>query len=298
MIRRLLLLALTTSVSRVGVVSDCLAVTGEQVLFGDVATLFPQFSSVPPAGVLGYAPAPGARRVFSFSELHRAAERHGIELASGQGICVERVSKRLETNELQEAMRRSLGTADARLAILEFSRYPVPVGEITFPRSSLPVSAPGGDGPVLWRGYVRYASKRQFPIWAKVRVSVPATRFLATENLPQGSPIQPHQVRAVESEMYPGNRPVPDARQIIGRVPRRTIAAGSEVPAALDKPRLVARGDTVRVEVQIGGAHLALEGRAVTAGDEGQFIAVRNPQSGRVFTARVGGKGQVTAIQH
>jgi flagella basal body P-ring formation protein FlgA len=71
------------------------------------------------------------------------------------------------------------------------------------------------------------------------------------------------------------------------------IQAGAEVlPSLFAEVRSVARGEKVQVEVQSGAARLTIEGRAESAGDVGGTISVRNPQNGRLFSARVSGKGR------
>ncbi len=55
----------------------------------------------------------------------------------------------------------------------------------------------------------------------------------------------------------------------------------------------VARGERVVVEVTSGAARLAFETTAESAGGVGNFVLVRNPASGRLFPAKVAGKGKV-----
>ena len=62
----------------------------------------------------------------------------------------------------------------------------------------------------------------------------------------------------------------------------------------LDPPREIARGDPVLVVAQVGGARLELECVAEAAGSTGQSIPVRNPVSGKRFTALVEGKGRAS----
>ena len=53
----------------------------------------------------------------------------------------------------------------------------------------------------------------------------------------------------------------------------------------------VDRGDAVIVQVQSGGATLALEAQAEASGRRGQNIAFRNNTSGKIFHAKITGKG-------
>ena len=55
----------------------------------------------------------------------------------------------------------------------------------------------------------------------------------------------------------------------------------------------VARGERVIVEVTSGAARLAFETTTESAGGVGNFVLVRNPANGRLFPAKVAGKGKV-----
>ena len=61
----------------------------------------------------------------------------------------------------------------------------------------------------------------------------------------------------------------------------------------LTTPREVERGDKIAVEVSSGGALLAFEATAESSGRAGDSIVVRNPENGRLFQAKVEGKGKV-----
>jgi flagella basal body P-ring formation protein FlgA len=82
--------------------------------------------------------------------------------------------------------------------------------------------------------------------------------------------------------------------EIVGKIPRRPISAGSVISAALlEDPKDVERGQMVEVEVRSGAARLKLEGRAQSAGRTGDAIRVRNLGTGKSFSAHVSAKGQV-----
>jgi flagella basal body P-ring formation protein FlgA len=273
--------------------SLCVTTSGDRILAGDVAAEVTEFSALPPETALGYAPALGARRVLPAEQLVRLAKQHGFELTNSKDICVERASRLLNPEELLAAMRTTLGSENVRLSIVDFSRAPVPPGETVFPRQGLPASAPGGQGPVLWRGYVQFAAGRKSPIWARVKVSTQLTHIVAVENLEPGRPVNEGQIRVEKTEGYPRNGPVPRVEDIVHKAPRRLLKAGTEViPSMLAEERPVARGEKVQVQVDSGSTRLTLEGRAESAGDVGGAISVRNPQNGRLFSARVSGKGR------
>ncbi len=269
----------------------CIAVAADRVTAHDLAQDAAVFSSLPGDTDVGYAPVPGARRYYHAAELRRLALRYNLAAESLNEICVERAMEPLVPERVIEAMRQALGNPDARVEIVELSRYPVPRGDIEFTRASLP---PGGATSVLWRGFVRYGSQHRFAIWARVKVAVRSTRIVATQNLSAGHRIEASQVRVEPGETFPSSQPAPSMDQVLGLVPRRSITAGAVLTQnLLDTPKEVERGDVVAVEVHSGGARLALEGRAQNSGRRGDAIPIRNLATGKSFSARVAGKDRV-----
>jgi flagella basal body P-ring formation protein FlgA len=277
-------------------VSGCLAVEGERIVAADLAGIEPAFARLPAETPLGFAPAPGARRILHRAELDRLGRRYSVDLAPSKEICIERLLEPLRGERLLDAMTRALGCPEAKIELVDFSRYPAPKGEIEFPVSGLSRS-PDPATPVVWRGSVLQGGKRRFRIWVRVRISIPAKRLVAAEDLPAGRPISAAQVRQETFSADP--RPAIFAaqpEQAVGRVPRRRIDAGQPVPlGALEAPREVAGGEMVRVEAASGGARIEIHGRAETAGRKGDTILVRNLESGRRFCAKVISRGLVAA---
>jgi flagella basal body P-ring formation protein FlgA len=58
----------------------------------------------------------------------------------------------------------------------------------------------------------------------------------------------------------------------------------------------VERGDTVEVMVIAGAAQLALDAQAEASGRQGDVIPLRNPRSGKLFRARIDGKGRAVVM--
>jgi flagella basal body P-ring formation protein FlgA len=102
-------------------------------------------------------------------------------------------------------------------------------------------------------------------------------------------------VRVERGECFPappGARGTPSSP--LGLVSARPIAAGAEIRSdLLAPPNDVNRGDPVQVEVRGGAVRLAFTAKAETGGRSGDFVAVRNPSSNKIFRARVEGKGSV-----
>jgi flagella basal body P-ring formation protein FlgA len=281
----------------------CLPLAGasDRITAADLARAEPGFSAVPPDTPMGYGPAPGTPRIFGVAELARQARRYGLDVEPKAEICVERPVEPLSPAAVLEAIQSSLGLPQARIEIVEQSRYPVPHGALEFPRTGLIAPSPAQPhAAALWRGAVRYAANRRFAIWARVRILARAQRVVAGEALPAGRPIEAAQLRLETYEGFPlRTEPLDSIGQAAGRVPRRSIARGAALsPGELDSPYEVSRGDTVRVGVWSGDAHLELNGRAEASGRRGQTIPVRNPANGKRFQARVEGAGRVEVGSH
>jgi len=277
--------------------AGCIAVEGEKILARDLAAADAAFSNLPAEVDFGYAPVPGARRFLSAAELKRKSAPHELSLAPEAAVCVVRPVEPLTEQRLVAAMRASLTAEPARIEVLDFSRFPVPKGELEFPLVGLtrpPESEP--RRPVIWRGRVRYGEGRYFPVWARVRVLVTARRLVARRDLAPRRSIEAGDVELVEVEAPPGGPPAIGPEQVIGKIPRRTIRAGSAVlPHLLETPREVSRGEKVLVRASSGAALIETVGLAETGGSLGETILVKNASTGKRFRARVTGKAEVEA---
>ena len=257
----------------------CIAVDGERILMGDLARVIPAFDALDPNRSVGFAPLPGARRTFLPRELSAIAHERGITLENPMSVCVIREAAALLLSQLEAALRRSLGDG-INLEITEFSRYPVPPGELQFSRSGLnfpPVRNAGT--PVLWLGHVIYDASRHFPIWVRVKLTAMHTVLVAASPIISGKVIEAAQVRTELRAMFPfPDVPPVDPAQAIGQMVRRSLAAGTVISNdMLSYPPAVGRGETVTVRVEDGAAHLHFTATSDAAGSIGDSIVVENP---------------------
>jgi len=277
----------------------CTEVNGDQILGRDLVHAFPGFHGIPQEIRIAPAPVPGGTRVFSQTELESLAARFGLrDITPGKTICFRVPMAPLNRQAVFEAMRRALPSLDTTIELADVSPEPAPPGVIHFPVDGLTRPALL-DSPAMWRGEV-VAGNRHFRIWARAKVSMPVTRLVAVEELKPGHIIQSQQLRAEQVDGFP----LPKTTSVtvasaIGMMPLRLVPAGSEIRFEnLAKPFDIARGDLVRVEVRLGRARLSLKGRAESAGRLGDMIPVLNPESNRIFQARVEGKGSVLVDPH
>ncbi len=277
-----------------GMMTSCIAVEGERVTAQDLARADGSFALLSPDTVFGYSPAPGARRILNLAELKRLASLHELSLEPSADICVARPLEPLDPERVIASMRASLGNPEARIEVVELTAFGGPRGELEFSLTGLrapPLRAPGS--PVLWKGFVRYAERRRYPIWARVRISVTSARVVAEEDLRAGQPIEAGQVRLETSDIFPTAEPTAASLdEVLGRVPRRAIPAGTAVPRKLLQAAPdVQRGDEVQVRATSGNAQVQVAGRAQSSGSRGETVLVRNTVSRRSIRARVEGRG-------
>lgn len=279
--------------------TPCATITGPQILGADLARAVPAFTGIQADSPLAPAPLPGGTRIFYSSELQSIASRFSLAASVPGEVCFRFATETLNREQALDEMRKALNIPDSKVELLETSPAMVPVGRIEFTREGLTApAAPDQRTPVFWRGNIVYAGDRRYPIQAKVRIMAPLRRVVAIEPLRTGIPVKAEQLRQEVFEGFPtakGSSPAP--AEVAGMVPVHPVAAGGEV--RLDNliwPNDVNRGDLVHVEVRFGGAHLALTGRAEAAGRVGDVVAIRNPDSSKVFQARIEARDRVIVL--
>jgi len=280
--------------------ADCVPVAADRITVGDLARAAAVFGAAPASDVLAYAPAPGVRRSFSAADLRRWARRYAVnETQLPAGVCFEWPVAAPSRIAVIKALRAAVADPDARLELREFSSQPVPAGDIKFPRGGLTLPPRWQSGePLTWKGRVKYAAGRSFPIWARAVVGIAGKRVVAKRELPVGRVIAGDQVALEDYERLPFSAPAPDRiEQVVGRVPRRSIQAGRVLSAALlEEPMAVEKGDRVAVEVRTGSMKLSMDAVSESGGRTGETVVLRNPSSGKRFPARVEGKGRAASL--
>lgn len=270
------------------VFAGCLPVSGNRILGSDLAAADARFAALPATLTVGFAPAPGAKRIYSSAELRQIARANGMTVGDYAGICFALVMRKLTAEDVSAAMRRSLPVG-AVLKVVEIPNVEVPAGTIEFPIAGLEPPSPLAAGSQVWHGHATYAETRQQPIWARVELTVTETAVVATRVLPANKTISAASLRT-ETRTGPLVRVKPATRieDVVGRMPRRSIEAGSAIPLSVLAPSpTVRRGDPVEVEIQSGLARVRFEAVAENAAREGDMIELRNPANGKTFRARL-----------
>jgi flagella basal body P-ring formation protein FlgA len=281
--------------------ATCEMINGDQITGQDLGRVVPAFAHMPGDAVLGYSPAPGARRVFTFPELAQIGGRYNVAVPRDSEACFEWKLQVVNEDTVRAAIRETLQAPEARVDVLAVSKSQAPAGKLVFPLSGLSASSLIDPAtPVTWRGEVVYHGSRKFTVWARVRVSATSTRVVATELLLPGQTVLPRQVRIETYDDFPLRNDISrNLEEVVGRVTRRAIRTGLPVfRMDLMEPFLVQRGETVEVTAISGPAQLQMEAVAETSGRQGDVISLKNPSSGKVFRARVEGKDRALVLSN
>jgi flagella basal body P-ring formation protein FlgA len=274
--------------------AGCIPVEGERILGADLERAHPAFAGLPAEVSLAYAPAPDLRRTLSAAQLRRIAARFGLPDPGPESVCFVRAARPLDREQVEAAVRAAWGEPGARVEVVDFIRHPAPAGTLRFRRSGLSWPVGGAAGQeVLWRGAVEFDGRRSFPVWARVRIVERRRSVVAAADLAAGHPLAAADLAERTIEGPPEREPpIERIADAAGSIPRRRIPAGTPIrPSLIRFPNEIEAGETIRVEVASGGAHLLLEARAESAGRRDGRILVRHPATGKRFTATVAGPG-------
>ncbi len=278
----------------------CEIVANDRILGEDLARAVPGFlDKIPGDAVIGYSPAPGARRLFKSLELQRIGAPYGVTVAPDAEACFEWSLQPLTDDVVRAAIRDSLESPGARIDVLAISRNQAPAGKLSFPLSGLLASTlTGPDTPVTWRGEVLYHGSRKFSVWARVKISATMTRVVATQLILPGQTLTPDQVRLETYDDFPLRNDIArNLEEVVGRMPRRALRMGMPVfRTDLIEPLQVQRGDLVDVTAISGAAQLRMPALAETQGRQGDTISLKNPRTGKIFRARIEGKDKALVM--
>ena len=293
---RLLIPILLLPLVPAAVGGECLLVEGPYVEARDLSTKLPAFASLPPSHRLFPAPRPGVRRFLQPAELRRLAIALGIETGSANKLCLERESSSLRPEEVHAAILKAWeelgGASDTPIELLDYSRGPVPKGELRF--GNWPAQNHADcelHSPISVRGRLVYDKGQSIPIWASVRVPVNKELLVFSRDLATGSVIVAEDLEETRTACFP-----PPAGQIenpesaVGRKLRASVKRGQPVRAQqLTQVRDVDRGDLVFVLIP-GLESVQVQVRALTSGRRGESVILVNPLNQKRFQARVEGR--------
>jgi len=282
-------------------------VRGASIRLGDVAdikgpdpTLAARLRTID----IGRAPLPGLSRTLDVPYIKARlrlvqVDPEALTWDVPAAITVVAASQRLTGGDLVAAAREQVETlraGDAGSVSIQPAALPP---DLTLPDGVLELKArvnPGteltGTVPVTVEAWVDGAKVRALSV--ALRVVPLAEVLVAARLIPRGTVLTPEDVRADRRTLVPGVEPFREPGTVLGQRAVRNIAPGDLiVPAALEFPPLVRRGDIVTLTVQGPGLVAVTQGEAREDGKAGQIIRVRNRSSGREVYGQVEGERSV-----
>lgn len=126
-----------------------------------------------------------------------------------------------------------------------------------------------------------------------VEVPVPSRRLFPEEI------VQKDDITMVDMPLQRvGTFAIQDSSDLVGQQVRRMLVAGRPVPRqSVIPPRIIERGDKVRIVLDQGGLSLTATGRAMADAHAGQALRVVNLSSNKTIDAVATGKGIVKVVQ-
>lgn len=157
---------------------------------------------------------------------------------------------------------------------------------------SLPTTLPAGGrisvkatclSPTPWYTYITG------------KVTAFSTVATASRHLSKGQALSAHDIRFVKNNiatLSQGYFATPE--QIIGRTAKRHLNTGAVItPQALLAEELVAKGDKVTIEAGSPPLSVRMPGTALSGGQRGEQIQIRNDKSGLIVTGYIAARGLV-----
>jgi flagella basal body P-ring formation protein FlgA len=247
---------------------------------------------------LGYAPAPGysrfLRREQIASELARAFPGFTIEVAAGAGCRVEPLVETIAAERIEIAARSALverlGGEDVEIALeTEIASIEVPQGDAAaIVRATVrDPSAPSGTRAVAVEVLVDGAVYQT--VWTSWKAEVWRSLPVLARDVRRGEALSPavFEVRRIKLAAAPADEPIA-LELAAGALASRDLAAGSLMTARdVERPRVLAPGDAVHLEIVSGSIVASTIVVAQQDGRVGDRIRVVQPETGKELVALV-----------
>ncbi len=142
---------------------------------------------------------------------------------------------------------------------------------------------------------IRCATGAGWTLYIPVRVEMLADVVVLAAAAARGTSLTSTHVRLESHDLAQLNGSwLSDPDEAVGMVLRRPVRPGTVLTSSvLERPKLVRRGERVRVVSTGGSFAVATEGEALNDAAEGERVRVRNVNSRSIIEGRMGADGQV-----
>lgn len=226
-----------------------------------------------------------------------------IRITGAKSVVVKRAEQTVTDDMLAKKAEEFLkSTSSAQpTTTFELARLPREVTVPGTPKSVILTARPGKVNTSTYRsalvdviadGKVIQSREVSFRLKHTVR------QIVAKVDLPAGVPLTADNIKV---ETITSDRPEPKGWNApYGLVTKRKIKAGQTIidgMAASPKPQiLIKRNQTVVIRIQTAGLLITAMGKSLSEGSVGQFIRVKNTDSGRIVVGKVNEDGTVAPV--
>jgi flagella basal body P-ring formation protein FlgA len=275
-------------------------VRGTEVELGEVAHVQcsdPALARLVGGFELGYAPAPGYSRVFRVERVRSALARkmpNVLARFAGQRACrVYPEVQEISGEEILAAARRELeaGMGDQEITFQptgELEAVAVPAGATSHSVRARLENRPTSSGFVTVPVEILVDETRYRTIWTPWRVSVWHTRPVLAQDVRAGEILRPQMFERRRVEALAGESPALVSGLLVGSVALRDLPAGALVRRSdVQRPTVVALGDSVFLRVKKGAIEARVSAVALQAGAIGDRIRVQTGDSAQELVATI-----------
>ncbi|MFT6559248.1 flagellar basal body P-ring formation chaperone FlgA [Sneathiella sp.] len=269
-----------------------IAVQNEQITFGDVFEGAEEKADY----VIAPAPAPGKKVVFKASSLAYVARKHGLDWRPSRAISrivVKRAGVRIPQQRILEEIRFALedelqtGQFELSLSTQHPNIQVSTDEEQSISVASLSYSKRGNNFVAVLIAPATGPNARQYKLTGRIhrQLEIPvANRLIQPGEKITEQDLEFVLVRASKV----ARNTLTDPMDIVGKSPRRTLRPGHQLSVNnLGDPVTVAKGKLVTVIFKSKGIRLAVTGRALEPGAEGDIIRVENIASRKTIQAQI-----------
>ncbi|RMH55211.1 MAG: flagella basal body P-ring formation protein FlgA [Candidatus Hydrogenedentota bacterium] len=302
----LLFLLIASPATAITIIPHDAEVSGRYVRLGDVAEITGADAVISrnlEKAVLGFAPPAGRQRIIPLETIRMRVLQEGFTprevRIEGREPTVIRRGVRLSRETMREVLERELASwpegAGAHFQITRLPEEPIlPEGPLSF-RVTLPRRVTSNFSVRLTVKVGGEGAEEEKIFFVPVHATRIVNVVVPVHPIAKGARIEAADVRVERRDGFSLPRDaVHDSAEVVGRIARRLLLEGKPLTSsAIERERLVRRGDKVRLVARFGGIEVTAEGTAFENGGLGESIRVRNKESKKIIIGRVSGPREV-----
>lgn len=251
------------------------------------------------------APEPGGERKLAAAEISQlfAQKADGLPEVRWSGaktLTLKRAGQQLGPAQIESLIAQFLQQHKAKLPKGQVRfRISQPPAPFTLPAGQLASEIiPGDPGLLKSRSMTlifRADGRLLKTLLVRGEMEVVTAVVAAAADLERGTLLSAKDLQLIERDLGGLRDPYFDPAELLGKKLKRPVRSGEILlPAMVDSPAVIKRGDVVSMQLRGAGFSLSAQGIARQDGLVGETILVRNSNSRQDISCQVTGPGQVS----